>query len=274
MRRRRIRKLAWEIKKDIGVREIDTHGQTVTETDRWFLYVTNFHFALSGQKLNKELGWESFQKRIDFLGLSLFQKIHLHQTRPLIRSIMQPREDTNTRSSGDYHKFKYKTVKYSKTYFPYFTDKWNNLHRKMKIMNMTDFKANFKTQIKPHKYKHFNRGHIHTCTLLTKIRLGQSDLKTHLFKVGLADATDCPCGHKFETPEHFILTCPCYVEERLTLYDRITQFIPNFKRLPQKRQFEILIFGYQPKDPDLVKINTQIMKFTQMFLLHTKRFIP
>ena len=114
----------------------------------------------------------------------------------------------------------------------------------------------------------------HTCSLLTKIRLGQSDLKTHLFKVGLSDATDCPCGHKYETPEHYILTCPRYAEERRTLYDRMIQFIPNFKRLPHKRQYEILIFGYQPKDPDLIKINTQIMKFTQMFLLHTRRFSP
>ena len=31
------------------------------------------HFT-SKDKLNDELGWESFQTRIDFLGLSLFQK--------------------------------------------------------------------------------------------------------------------------------------------------------------------------------------------------------
>ena len=42
------------------------------------------HFS-SREKLKIELGWESIQKRIEFLGLSLFQKIHLYGTRPLIR---------------------------------------------------------------------------------------------------------------------------------------------------------------------------------------------
>ena len=31
------------------------------------------HFT-NKEKLNKELGWENFQKRIDFLGLSLFKR--------------------------------------------------------------------------------------------------------------------------------------------------------------------------------------------------------
>ena len=45
------------------------------------------HFT-SREKLNNELGWENFHTRIKFLGLSLFHKIHLHQTRPLVRKCM------------------------------------------------------------------------------------------------------------------------------------------------------------------------------------------
>ena len=40
------------------------------------------HFT-SRDKVNIELGWENFQTRIKFLGLSLLQKIHKHETRPL-----------------------------------------------------------------------------------------------------------------------------------------------------------------------------------------------
>ena len=46
------------------------------------LYLTN------RDKLNVELGWESISKRIEFLGLSLFHKIHLNETRPLIGECM------------------------------------------------------------------------------------------------------------------------------------------------------------------------------------------
>ena len=37
------------------------------------------HFT-SKDKLNTELGWESIKKRIDFLGLCLFQKMRLHSS--------------------------------------------------------------------------------------------------------------------------------------------------------------------------------------------------
>ena len=64
----------------------------------------------SREKLNKELGWENFHTTIKFLGLSLFQKIHLHQTRPLIRKCMSQVDSTkkyNTRSKVGYSSYPY-----------------------------------------------------------------------------------------------------------------------------------------------------------------------
>ena len=46
-----------------------------------------FQFT-SREKLNIELGWETIEKRADILGLNMFQKIHLHETRPMIRKCM------------------------------------------------------------------------------------------------------------------------------------------------------------------------------------------
>ena len=45
------------------------------------------HFT-SKYKLKSELGWETIMERGHFLGLNIFQKNHLHETRPLIRSFM------------------------------------------------------------------------------------------------------------------------------------------------------------------------------------------
>ena len=42
----------------------------------------------SSDKINIELGWESIKTRIDFLGLSLFHKVAMGDTRPLIRSCL------------------------------------------------------------------------------------------------------------------------------------------------------------------------------------------
>ena len=46
-----------------------------------------FHFT-SKEKLNLELGWETIFQRGNFLSLNIFQKIHLQETRPLIRRCM------------------------------------------------------------------------------------------------------------------------------------------------------------------------------------------
>ena len=51
------------------------------------------------------------------------------------------------------------------------------------------------------------------------------------------------------------------------------QFIPNFKRLAKKRQFDILVQGYEIKNYDLIFINTKIMIFTQAFIYNSKRFL-
>ena len=57
------------------------------------------------------------------------------------------------------------------------------------------------------------------------------------------------------------------------LCTKITEFIPKFDQLSKKRQFEILIFGYDPDNKELDRINTKIMYLTQNFIYDTKRFI-
>ena len=40
-------------------------------------------YYTSKDKLNIELGWEKLSDRADFLGLTIFHKIHIGQSRPL-----------------------------------------------------------------------------------------------------------------------------------------------------------------------------------------------
>ena len=57
------------------------------------------------------------------------------------------------------------------------------------------------------------------------------------------------------------------------LFEQIqTNFIPNFQKLSMKRQFEILVFGYDPYNHEMKQINWKIMIFTQAFINKTKRF--
>ena len=70
------------------------------------------------------------------------------------------------------------------------------------------------------------------------------------------------------------LKCPHFAEQRRTVHDQIEQkFIPKFKTLSFNRQFEILVEGFDPDNPEMKRINSQIQKITQTFILQTKRFL-
>ena len=57
------------------------------------------HFT-SQSKLEDDLAWESMADRAEFLGLCFFQKVHLGETRPLIRDCMSKlKSNLNSRSA-------------------------------------------------------------------------------------------------------------------------------------------------------------------------------
>ena len=85
--------------------------------------VTGCLHTTSKHKLNLELVWKTIGDRANYLGITLFHKIHKNETRPLIKSNMQPWdiESSDRRSGGTYIPFKYKSIKYNNSYFPFFT---------------------------------------------------------------------------------------------------------------------------------------------------------
>ena len=83
--------------------------------------VTGALHYTSRDKLNNELGWENLHTRIQFLGLSLFQKIHLHETRPLLRKCKSELDYAKkylTRSKGGYSPYPNYGANYKKIFFP------------------------------------------------------------------------------------------------------------------------------------------------------------
>ena len=59
--------------------------------------------------------------------------------------------------------------------------------------------------------------------LLTWLRLGLSHLREHNFKHNFQDCLNslCLCGNEIETSTHYLLHCPTYTNERLTLLNKI-----------------------------------------------------
>ena len=134
-------------------------------------------------------------------------------------------------------------------------------------------KLNLKIQLTPKKYKFYSKGDKYKCSLLTRIRVGRSFLNEHSFTLGFSESMICEkCPSTRESALHFLTQCEAYSDLRLIMLNKIEQFIPNISILPKKRQFEILIYGYNPENDDLLRYNTKIMIATQNFIYDTKRF--
>ena len=232
------------------------------------------HFT-NREKLNNELGWENFQTRIKFLGLCLFQKIHLHQTRPLIRKCMSDLDYAKkylTRSKVGYSTYPNFGVKFKNSFFPFMTKCWNELNVSTQVMQLSDFKEQLKTDLKPIKYKHFSKGSKIGNSLFARIRLNRSDLNLHKFSIGLSDSAECICHANKESTIHYFTECFIYSGERQILFDLVEHYIPNFKNKSKVKQNEILLMGINKDQPEFNSTNTTIAIAVQKFILTTNRF--
>ena len=84
---------------------------------------------------------------IVIFGLCLFQKIHLHLTRPLIRKCMSDLDYAKkylTRSKVGYSTYPNFGVKFKNSFFPFMTKCWNDLDVSTQIMQLSDFKIQLK----------------------------------------------------------------------------------------------------------------------------------
>ena len=144
--------------------------------------------------------------------------------------------------------------------------------QEIQVLNLPDFKNSMKKMFKPNRYKHFARGSKLGNILLTRIRVGRSDLNQHKFTVGHVDSPECLCHFRSESPEHYFLDCFLYEPERQILFGLIEHYVPFFKNLTKKKKLELILTGINIENEEFLSTNTIIMKTTQNFILNTKRF--
>ena len=161
---------------------------------------------------------------------------------------------------------------FEKSFFPNTLKLWNSLPKTIQSRDLQDFKAEIKSRLKPPKYKHFSKGSKLGNSLLTKIRVGRSDLKQHRFMIGISDSPECICHHKIESPMHFFLECFLYSLERRIMLDLIEHFIPNFHKFNKNKKLDIILKGVDIENQELIPTNITITKSVQKFIISSKRF--
>ena len=210
-----------------------------------------------------------------WMSLCIFQKISLHETRPLIRSCMPKlhNKTVNTRSSNKYEEFRFQNDIFNKSFFPFVTKLYNNLDLSMRnLPNISDFKQNLKLKYKNMKVKHYSRGiSKYTNAVHTQLRVGQSYLNSHGFKINLKEDDLCLC-HRSETTSHYFLDCFLYQEERESLFNKISEYLPRFKSFTKSKKLETILFGFNLSNIEPDQRNISVAFAVQNYILKTKRF--
>ena len=209
------------------------------------------------------------------MGLSIFHKIHVGESRPLLRKCLTKIDWEKThylRSKGGYMPYPNYGNKFQNSFFPYIAKNWNNLPPSLKSLNLLEFKIELKKYLKPDTIRYFKIGQKESNSIFTRFRTGRTILNASRYSIGQTEDPSCLCHHKSETSEHFFLDCFLYSTERQTLFNLAEHLIPRFMQLNRKEKYDILTEGINKLDPEFYYTNIKISLAVQKFILQTKRF--
>ena len=198
------------------------------------LIVTGCWQGSSRSKLYDELGWESLQERRKFHRLTLYYKILNNHTPEYLRAHVPQSIPVDS------------TQRYKDSYFPYCYKHWNDIDPSIKnSLNVSHFKSSYLKLIRPYKKSCFHIQDRYGLSLLSRIRVNHSDLRSHRFdkNFNCADPT-CACGVEEETTEHFFLRCTRFSHERAILIGGVSDIVsPEIINLPHDHLTDILMYG-------------------------------
>ncbi len=261
--------------------------------------VTGAFKSTSYVKLLEELGWDSLDDRRKLSRLCLIKKMELskkaHNDNRLDDILVQPylyellpgtvgdRAGYVLRNAGKIDNVKSRLVISYNSFIPKSIRDWNALFIAYWQIENTDtslqnastldsFKARYKkeylrTPNALYKLDH-EGGNIHH----TRLRLGLSHLRSHLFSHNLIDNPICQfCNLEPETSDHYILRCPTYTNVRVRFLMNIANLLePQYiASLDDTKIVNIFLYGDTELD---FETNKQLFTMAQTFLVDSKRF--
>ena len=208
------------------------------------LAITGAIRGTSRAKLYQELGLESLQEQRWYRKLCYFLKIFKGQSPDYLFKILANIKRAYNTRNVDYipclntrHNF------FRNSFFPSTLIEWNNLD--INIRNSESyaiFKKSILRFIRPSENPIFNCHNSSGIKLITRLRLDFSHLREHKFKHNFQDTLNpiCSCVENIETTTHYLLHCPNYLNERMTLWNNLQNTDEN---ILENILSEILPFG-------------------------------
>ena len=107
--------------------------------------------------------------------------------------------------------------------------------------------------------------------LITRLRVGMSHLREHIFKHNFQDCLNpiCSCGLDIESTSYFLLHFPTFNDELYTLLSTLNDIDCTLLELTKSSLLQTLLYGNTLFDQEK---NTSILNATIEYILSTERF--
>ena len=192
-------------------------------------------YGTSHAKLYEELGWHTLAKRREFSKLilmyKLVNKLAPHNLCAIIHGDLNQNTSSAyyTRQQFDLPHFRARTDLFDKSFFPTAVRLWNKLPAEIRNSGtLQTFKSKV-CQPVPRSTKFpelYNYGDRFLSVQHTRLRLGASQLNSHLCKIGVLDTSRCSCGAAVEDTWHYFFVCPLFTVQRSKLHSIVSPLAP------------------------------------------------
>lgn len=253
-------------------RDLMNHLETVQYQAA--LVATGCWHGTNRDKLYEELGWESLAQRRWYRRLSYYYRIKNHLTPEyLARHIIdKPAHKYPLRSTRSTISPPVRTTRYQMSFFPFCSTAWEGLDPAIRSSpTLQGFQKSLLSFIRPIKRHYFGLNKKEGISLLTKLRVGFSDLREHRYRHNFnCEDPVCSCTLEPETTAHFFLRCPAYLNQRAILLSKLRSAINT--GLPDQNDImftNILMYGSNVYD---AATNRSILNATLIFIENSGRF--
>ncbi len=243
---------------------------------------TRAFITTSYDKLKTELGWNSLEERRTLARRSLFYKM-THKLVPKYLSDLVPQTVGARvgcyvlRNSGDLVTERYKKTLMYTSFIPKTIRDWNSNVSNWRALvdwapSLETFKLRYKKLFSRMTNSLYNieieEGNKHH----TRMRLGLSHLRSHLYYYGLINDPICQfCNIEPETVDHYVLRCPSFHAARVNY---LTGLLANLdggflNNLNDSMKIDLFLHGNSELDNDT---NVILIEMALTFINTSKRF--
>ena len=223
-------------------------------------------------KLYEELGWESLSQRRWHRRLSQLYKIYNHQTPIYLHLNLPEVRHYNVDNNMTFHQIFCRTSKYSNSFFPDSTKKWNFIIDDFKsCTSLLNFKCKIISLVRPATKSLFGIHDPFGIRCIFQLRLNLSPLKYHKKCHNFADTPSamCECLTGIEDTKHFLFQCPNFFRQRITLAANVVQILIAHDLAHLSNDVDLYLYGHHVIP---LEDNKRIITHSVNYIKETKRF--